>query len=349
MPNKNLTSIISEVNSRAETHPIGRLQEIRKDLKRLKHLPASKIFTSLTTFDEWAFHHGGRKEIQFNIGFERPDDIDELRYGVAFSLETSQSLPSIEVLIPKVRFFNDFMQLYSETYADMRMWHYTGKERSSDYRPTSIPPELVTDGVFIFLGKRQPLTQLDYEQILNDLDRLLPLYRYVESDGKLQLISTVTVDKFKFRSGCTSKISSTVATRAQRELDIDLRHHALQEALHHQLAEKYGAGNVGTELQSGVGTSVDVVVRQNDEYWFYEIKTSHSPRACIRQALGQLLEYAFWPGAQNASRLIIVGETALDEEGSMYLHMLKERFSLPIEYEQIVIIEHEGSDHLYPA
>lgn len=193
------------------------------------------------------------------------------------------------------------------------------------------------NGVFIFLGKRQPLSQLDYEQILNNLDRLLPLYRYVESDGKLQLVPVVTVDKFTFHSGCTSKISSTAATQAQKELDIDLRHNVLQEALHHQLAEKYGAENVGTELQSGVGTSVDVVVQHTDEYWFYEIKTSRSPRACIRQALGQLLEYAFWPGSQNASRLIVVGETALDGEGSIYLHTLKERFSLPIEYKQIVV------------
>jgi hypothetical protein len=337
MTNKNLTPIISEVNSRAETHPIGKLQEIRKELKGLKHLPTPRIFTSLTTFDEWAFHHGGRKEIQFNIGFEHPDDIDELRFGVAFSLETSRSLPSIEILIPKVKLFNDFMQLYSEKYADMRMWHYTRMGRSSDYRPTSIPPELVTDGVFIFLGRRQPLSQLDYEQILNELDRLLPVYKYVESEGKLQLISSVTVDKFKFRPGCTTKTTSTVATQAQKELDINLRHNALQEALHRRLAEKYGPENVGTELQSGAGTSVDVVVRQNDAYWFYEIKTSYSPRACIRQALGQLLEYGFWPGSQNASRLIVVGETALDEEGTTYLHTLKERFSLPIEYEQLII------------
>lgn len=126
-------------------------------------------------------------------------------------------------------------------------------------------------------------------------------------------------------------------TQAQKELDINLRHNTLQEALYCRLKEEYGSENVGTELQSGVGTSVDVIVRLINELWFYEIKTALSPRICLRQALGQLLEYAFWPGAQNASRLIVVGETALDEEGKMYLHKLKERFSLPIAYEQIVI------------
>jgi hypothetical protein len=144
MTSKDLHSIISEVNLRAKTRPIGRLQEIRKDLKGLKHLPSQTIFTSLTTFGKWAFHHGGRKELQFNIGIEHLDGIDQLRYGVAFSLETSQSLPSIDVLVPKIKLFNDFIELYSEKYTDMRMWHYTRAAQSSDYMPASIPPERVT-------------------------------------------------------------------------------------------------------------------------------------------------------------------------------------------------------------
>lgn len=332
---KDLRSIVSEVNLRAKTHPIGRLQEIRRELKRLQRLPTQDIFTSLTTTDEWAFHHGGRQELQFNIGIEHLGGIDELRYGVAFSLETSQTLPRIDALIPKVKLFNDFMQLYPEQYADMRMWHHYQGQRSADYMPTSIPPELVVEGVFIFLGKRQPLDQIDYQLLLDGFDRLLPLYKYIESSGNLQPISTVTTAPFEFHPGFTARTSSTVASLAQRELDINFRHNVMQEALYHRLVEKYGADNVGTELQSGAGTSVDVVVRREGKFQFYEIKTAHSPRACLRQALGQLLEYAFWPGSQEATRLIIVGETALDEEGAEYLRTLRERFSLPIEYEQI--------------
>jgi hypothetical protein len=228
------------------------------------------------------------------------------------------------------------MQLYSEHYADMRMWHHRGK-RSPDYMPSPIPPEMVSEGVFIFLGKRVPLDQLDYEILLNGLDRLVPLYKYVESGGDLQPIATLKVARFKFRPGFTAKPSSTVATPAQKQLDVNLRHNELQEALYRRLAAGYGADNVGTELPSGVGTSVDLVVRGNDGFWFYEIKTAHSPRACIREAVGQLLEYAFWPGAQEATRLIVVGETSMDKNGVEYLRKLRKRFSLPLEYEQIVV------------
>lgn len=336
MADLDMRSIASEINLRSKTHPIGTLQEIRKDLKGLDRLPTQGIFSSLTTSEKRAFHHGGRSELQFNIGVENVDVIDELRHGVAFSLQTSRTLPTIDVLIPKVKLFNEFMQLYSEKYADMRMWHYRG-ERSSDYMPSLIPPELVTEGVFIFLGKRQPLDQPDYEVLLNDLDRLLPLYKYVESGGDLEPLSTPTVARFEFRPGCIAKLPSAVATQAQKQLDINLRHNELQEALYRRLAAQYGADNVGAEVPSGVGTSVDLAVRRKDGFWFYEIKTMHSPRACLREAVGQLLEYAFWPGAQEATRLIVVGETAMDRDGTEYLRRLRERFSLPLEYEQIVV------------
>jgi hypothetical protein len=96
-------------------------------------------------------------------------EIDELRYGVAFPFETSQSLPSIEILVPKVKFFNDFIQTYAEKFVDMRMWHYADKQ-SSDYMPALIPAELVKKRVFVFLGKRQSIIDLDYDLILTDLE-----------------------------------------------------------------------------------------------------------------------------------------------------------------------------------
>jgi len=313
-------------------------------MKQMKRLATQNIFSSRSVFKDYAYHAGGRTEIQFNIGIERFNDIEELRHGVAFSLETSKSYPDIvEKLTPKIRLFNDFIQLYSNMYADMRMWHYTwGRKkeeakRSPDYMPTIISHKLVTNHVFIFLGKRQPCERINYELILGDFDRLLPLYNYIESEGCLPPVSSIGTDSFEFRPGCTVKAAYTAATQSQREIDINLRHNVLQQTLYQHLANEHGADNVRTEQPSGVGTMVDVVVRIGAEYWFYEIKTFQSPRACIREALGQLLEYSFWPGAQRASRLIVVGETSLDDEGKRYLQTLKERFSLPIEYEQIVV------------
>ena len=202
------------------------------------------------------------------------------------------------------------------------MWHFQQETRSDEYMPSAISKERAKEGVFVFLGKRFPIDQLDYDRILSDFDRLLPLYRYVESNGSLHPISESDALPFSFTPGCTNKPGQTTAQLAQDPIDVALRHNLMQESLYNRLVSKYGAENVGTELRSGVGTRVDIVVRHSDLFWFYEIKTAHSPRACIREAIGQLLEYSYWPKAQEAAKLIIVGETPLDTEGVAYLALL---------------------------
>jgi hypothetical protein len=133
--------------------------------------------------------------------------------------------------------------------------------------------------------------------------------------------------------------SARKATIVQRELDINLKHNFLQAALCRKLISEFGLENVADEHASGLGTKIDVVVRRDeDEYWYFEIKTALSPRACLREAFGQLLEYAYWPGAREAKRLIICGgECPLDAEGEQYLVLLRTRFGLPIEYQRIVL------------
>lgn len=338
MTDFDIPTIAAELNTRALSHPIGQLQNIRRKLKKLDRVPGKDIFRvgAKTVVADWACHYGGRTELQFNIGKDGSGGA-MLRHGVAFSFETTQALPTIDVLKPKVRLFNEFLQLYPDKYATMRMWHFQGHIRSDEYSPSPIPPERVKEGVFLFLGKRLPIERLNYELILNDFDELLPLYRYVESAGKLQPISMPTEAAFSFLPGCSVKAQATIATLVQTELDVTLRHNVLQAALYQRLVSQFGVENVGTELASGAGTSVDVVVCRPEGYWFYEIKTAHSPRACIRGALGQLLEYAFWPGGQEASRLTVVGESPLDRDGEEYLRQLRSRFALPIYYEQIIV------------
>jgi hypothetical protein len=57
----------------------------------------------------------------------------------------------------------------------------------------------------------------------------------------------------------------------------------------------------------------------------------------IRESLSQLLEYSYWPRGKEASKLIIIGEASLDDEAKQYLMLLREKFSIPIYYEQFKI------------
>jgi hypothetical protein len=323
-----LASIVREIDRRAGSRPIGQLQAIRKELRHLKRLPSGgRIFSQQTTFENYAFHFGGRTESQFNVGFE-----PEFRHGVAFSLETSRTLPDATALIPKVERFNEFLRCHPQEFSNLRMWHWIGNKRSLNGRSAPIPHELVKSHVFIFLGRLQPANQIDYELILRDFDRLLPLYQFVEGRNGYPT-TTNTKGRFEFKPGCTVKPTATTASIAERRLDVDLRHNEIQLALHRHLVSLHGSDNVGTECPTGTG-EVDAVVRRGGKYCFYEIKPSIPPRACIREALSQLLEYSFWPGAQEAERLIIVGERPLDLDSSKYLIRLQKQFSLPIAYQQ---------------
>jgi hypothetical protein len=337
-PQLDIAAIAQQLNARARTHVIGELQTIRAKLKGLARRPGTNIFSSRTIHEDWAFHHGGRSELQFNIGTEDAFGGIELRHGVAFSFELSQTLTSIDGLIPKVRLFNDYLRDHPEAFAGMRMWHHREHESpSSAYPPGPVMPELVTPGPFVFLGKRQPADNIDYETVLNDFDRLLPLYKYIESGGRAESLQASAQDGFHFRAGFTNRSPATNATLAECELNIYLKHNILQAALCRRLISEYGSDNVGDE-QTPLGTKIDVVVRRREnEFWYYEIKTALSPRACLREAFGQLMEYAYWPGSREAKRLIVCGESPLDGDGETYLRQLKNRFTLPIDYEQIIL------------
>jgi len=65
-----IKTLAAEINARSNEYSFGKLQELRADLKGLKRVSGTMIFSAQTTFDEWAFHLGGRSELQFNIGLE---------------------------------------------------------------------------------------------------------------------------------------------------------------------------------------------------------------------------------------------------------------------------------------
>jgi len=115
-----------------------------------------------------------------------------------------------------------------------------------------------------------------------------------------------------------------------------LLHNELQTKLYAALVAKHGIDSLRTELPTGHGTSIDVVVKTTAFCWFYEIKVAKSLKACIRQAIPQLLEYAYWRTDNNvADRLYIASTFTMTSDAEAFLKLLRERFNLPIYYHQI--------------
>lgn len=322
-----LARIAEQINVMASDYKVGTVQENRKRIGKLSRLPSKVLFDHRTVFEDWAWHYGGRKELQFNIGLEG----DFVRYGVAFSLERSQSLPTLDILFPKISLFNEYLSEHSERYVDLRMSYYVGDKKSDEHMPASVPQEMVKDGVFIFLGATQRKENIDYDLVLKTLDRLFPLYLYTEGVSSPEGFQIGCSVGFIFKSGCSQKLSATAGNVKEKALDILLRHNDMQYRLYEKMCLAHGSENVGAEIKVN-GLSIDLVVRSKDEYWFYEIKTASSARACIRQGLGQILEYSYWPGHQRAAKLVIVGEPKLSNDETFYLNRLQNEMSIPIEY-----------------
>lgn len=79
---------------------------------------------------------------------------------------------------------------------------------------------------------------------------------------------------------------------------------------------------------------VDLKVIDQDGATFYEIKMDTSAKRCIRNALGQLMEYSSYPTEQRAQKLVVVGDAPATEDDKMYLRHLRDLYELPIYYAQ---------------
>lgn len=330
-----LQEVVSEVNEAARARPIGTLQQWRKQHSGKERTGASDLFFSkIKRNRNWVFHAGGLMELQFNLGFEDADDAPRFRHGVAFSLQPTQAMPDVSVMKPKIARFNAYLRANPKAFEGFQMWHWDGG-RSPNYDVSPIPPQAIHAGNFIFIGTLQPAERISIDWILDDFDRLLPLYQYIEGKGALPQIKVGRTRKgFAWTPGNKAKVARTMYERKATSISKDLRHNAIQEALFDHLEELHGKQDTSGEQDCGNRTLVDVAVRDGTKFFYYELKTAPTAQLCIREAIGQLLEYSFWPGSQQAAQLVVVGEPPRDKDAAAYIKRLRKLFSLPIEYRQ---------------
>ncbi len=315
------------INEKAHSYAFGKLQELRRELTG-HETHTHKIFSESTIFSEesYAYHDGGRKELQFNIGFESNDC---LRYGVAFSLEPSQSLPDPSVLYPKIDRFNYYVRAWPEALSGMKMWCYSTSGRQDFTSPVQIDNTMSQLHSFIFIGKTVSTKSIDYNEILSSMDQLMPLYEYVERGEDHSSVKKMSGE---FVAGSKKRLKSTSASIPGGIVDVALRHNELQAALYQMLACKHGPECVREEHPLEYGGKVDVVAKSEKGLTFYEIKVAPSAKSAVREALGQVIEYSYWPEAQRAMTLIVVAEPAATSNTKRYLSHLRKIFGVDIYY-----------------
>lgn len=111
-------------------------------------------------------------------------------------------------------------------------------------------------------------------------------------------------------------------------------HGLIQEILREELRAEYPGANVRCEVDG-----VDLLLETAAERIFFEVKSELCTRRVIRDALGQIMEYAYYRnhGDDRAIRLVIVGRSPATEDDIAYVTLLRAKFGIPIEYRQVYV------------
>lgn len=124
---------------------------------------------------------------------------------------------------------------------------------------------------------------------------------------------------------------STLRKTTQKMTVVDLQHNRMQNALKKYLEStgKYRKGSIQME-ENYIDLSAYTV---SGDVHIFELKTGKSAARCIREALGQILEYNhYYSSAPIAKKLYIISTTQPLEEDKLYLQKLRMLYNLPIWY-----------------
>lgn len=130
------------------------------------------------------------------------------------------------------------------------------------------------------------------------------------------------------------------------KIEIDPIHKKIQNGLLKYLKKEYK--NIKAEMGLGktFGQRVDIsgIHKETEEMHFFEVKTKDSTKLDIREALGQILEYAHYPAANRAKKMFIIGENEPDKKDKKYLEQLRLLYNIPIWYRRYSITNKRLSD-----
>ena len=176
-------------------------------------------------------------------------------------------------------------------------------------------------------------------------------YTFIQSQNAV-LPEVAQEEQFNFKAGehgSNGEAAPSSYDQQAKTIQLTKQHRSLSHKVYEYLVKTYGPENVGTENRTSYNTAIDIVRQDGEEQYFYELKTYPSLKQCIREAVGQLIEYSYWPTGQQAKKLIIVTALAADAETKAYMSNLRSALNIPIYYQQFdlsrnVLVEEPDDD-----
>jgi len=182
--------------------------------------------------------------------------------------------------------------------------------------------------------------RLGIRQKVNTPDKFAALEYYAIDHDNLQIWSnkvlnllneTVTANRIQFVSGLRIANSEMVRNLSKEQQVVYHLHNEIMTILYKNLLSIFGEKNVGTEIHIGQ-KRIDLVVKRNDKFDLYEIKTSTDVRTCIRQAFGQIVDYAYYECEDFIDNMYIIGPDKAGGIENDYLDKIRQEHHLNIYY-----------------
>ncbi|HQO89112.1 MAG TPA: hypothetical protein PKX72_04240 [Chitinophagales bacterium] len=168
----------------------------------------------------------------------------------------------------------------------------------------------------------------------NKYNRFKP---YIIDDELQELIDgKISIKPFVFSPGKRKNENSVyIKTTSAKTTDIKGIHAQIVNELETYLKPNFNlkSGNISVEKTVFGENIADVVIQHKDKsYTIYEVKTSHNTRYNVRDAIGQLLDYALWHKDIKIKDLIVVAPSVITSDQIEYLKRLKATLKLNLRY-----------------
>lgn len=143
------------------------------------------------------------------------------------------------------------------------------------------------------------------------------------------------ITKFSFEN--TGSEDADLEAKGKRknnrnEIELEFKHNILQQKFLKYLQIKFGKSNIKRECKAFGSSRIDITQKTSTGFIFYEIKTYNSLRYSIRECIGQLFEYCFYPDVIEAKKIVLVSHIEPSEEIKTYLNHIKKRIKIPFSY-----------------
>jgi hypothetical protein len=150
-------------------------------------------------------------------------------------------------------------------------------------------------------------------------------------------IAPVDDEVFHFSEGKAKNTLSYEKNIRAGKKKITRQHSAITDALEVWLNADHSLYHGKLSIESckfGVNIADIVIQHPDNTYTIMEVKTSYNVRRNIREALGQLLDYASWYSDLNIKNIIIVSPCALEFKDLTFLRRIKKMIKMNLQYWQ---------------